>query len=411
MNAAAGRPAGEVGRYIELGLALGRHIDGFVDAYYGPPGPATRAAAASPLPPDKLVAEARALVASLDAGTELDDQTGVIESDLVTASRRRWLRAQVVGLLTTARKLSGESVGYVEEVESCYGVRPTPVPEDEIAAAHHRLAEALPGTGPIAERLIAWRESHVVAPDRLPDAISSLAEDLRERTDRLFGLPDGEHVDFELVSDKPWSGFNTYLGDLHSRVAVNTDLPVLSISLAHLVAHEAYPGHHTEHSRKEVGLVRRRRWLEESIFLVGTPQCLIAEGLADLGLETVVGPRPENVVAGHLHPLGIRYDADVIAAVSEAGEALGAVRGNAAWRLYVDEADPDVVVDEVARWSLLPRARAEKAVEFLLHPTWRAYISCYVEGLPLCRRFVGGDPTRFARLLTEQLVPADLVAA
>ena len=116
-------------------------------------------------------------------------------------------------------------------------------------------------------------------------------------------------------------------------------------------------------------------------------------------------------MAGHLHPLGIRYDADVIAAVSEAGEALGAVRGNAAWRLYVDEADPDVVVDEVARWSLLPRARAEKAVEFLLHPTWRAYISCYVEGLPLCRRFVGGDPTRFARLLTEQLVPADLVAA
>ena len=108
---------------------------------------------------------------------------------------------------------------------------------------------------------------------------------------------------------------------------------------------------------------------------------------------------------------GIRYDAEVIAAVSEAGEALGAVRGNAAWRLHVDGADPDTVVDEVARWALLPRARAAKAVEFLLHPTWRAYISCYVEGLPLCRRFVGGDPTRFARLLTEQLVPADLVAA
>jgi hypothetical protein len=404
-------PAGEVGRYIELGLAIGRHIDGFVDAYYGPPGPATRAAAGAALPPDTLVAEARALVASLDAGAALDDLTTTTEGDLVTSSRRRWLRAQVVGLLTTARRLAGEPVGYVEEVESCYGVRPTPVPDEEIAAAHRRLAEALPGTGPIADRLIAWREAHVVVPDRLPDAISSLAEDLRERTDRLFGLPDGERVDFELVRDKPWSGFNTYLGDLHSRVAVNTDLPVLSISLAHLVAHEAYPGHHTEHSRKEVGLVRRRRWLEESIFLVGTPQCLIAEGLADLGLETVVGPRPENVVAGHLHPLGIRYDADVIAAVSEAGEALGAVRGNAAWRLYVDGADPEVVVDEVARWSLLPRARAEKAVEFLLHPTWRAYISCYVEGLPLCRRFVGGDPTRFGRLLTEQLVPADLVAA
>ena len=404
---ATDRLTGAVGRYIELGLGLGRHIEGFVDAYYGPPAPAARAAAAEPPSPDSLVVEARSLLAALDSGAALDDAD---DSDLVTASRRRWIRAQVVGLLTTARRLAGESVSYVEEVESCYGVRPTPVPEEDIAAAHTRLAEALPGTGPLADRLISWRESHVVSPDRLPNAIASLSEELRHRTQELFGLPDGEHIDFELVTNKPWSGFNTYLGDLHSLVAVNTDLPVLSTSLAHLVAHEAYPGHHTEHTRKEVGLVRRRRWMEESIFLVGTPQCLMAEGLADLGLETVLGTRPEKAIAAHLHPLGIPYDADTVAAVAEAGEVLGAVRGNAAWRLYVDGAEPDRVVEEVARWALLPPNRAAKAVEFLLHPTWRAYISCYVEGLPLCRRFVGGDPTRFARLLSEQLVPDDLVA-
>ena len=408
---AADTPAGDVGRYIDLGLALGRHVDGLVDAYYGPPAPAARAAAASPAPPEKLVAEARSLLASLDAGAPLDADNAADDGLQLTAARRRWLRAQVVGLLMTARRLTGEDVTYVDEVEACYGVRPSPVPEDEIAAAHRRLSEALPGTGSIAPRLIAWREAHVVTPHRLPDAIASLAEELRHKTHQLFGLPDGEHVDFELVTDKPWSGFNTYLGDLHSRVSVNTDLPVLSTSLAHLVAHEAYPGHHTEHTRKEVGLVRRRHWMEESIFLVGTPQCLIAEGLADLGLETVLGPRPESAVAAHLQPLGIRYDAEVVAAVAEAGEVLGAVRGNAAWRLSVDGADPEVVVDEVARWALLPPARAAKAVEFLLHPTWRAYISCYVEGLPLCRRFVGGDPSRFSRLLTEQLVPDDLVAA
>jgi hypothetical protein len=412
VNAGSRESRGAVGSYIDLGLALGRHIDGFVDAYYGPPAAAARVAAAPPQAPSKLVADARALLAALDGGAALDDGSGSTDdSDLVMAARRRWLRAQIVGLLTTARRLAGEPVGYVEEVEACYGVRPTPVPDEDLAAAHRRLAEALPGSGPLAERLIAWREAHVVAPDRLPDIIASLADELREKTDRLFGLPDGEHVDFELVNDKPWSGFNTYLGDLRSRVAINTDLPVLSISLAHLVAHEAYPGHHTEHSRKEVGLVRRRRWWEESIFLVGTPQCLIAEGLADLGLETVLGRRPETAVAAHMRPLGIRYDTEVIAAVAEAGEALGAVRGNAAWRLYVDGADPDVVTDEVARWALLPPMRAAKAVEFLLHPTWRAYISCYVEGLPLCRRFVGGDPQRFARLLSEQLVPADLVPA
>ena len=196
--------------------------------------------------------------------------------------------------------------------------------------------------------------------DKLGPAIDSLAEDLRQRTRVLFGLPDGERVEFELVSDQPWSGFNYYLGDLHSRVAVNTDLPVLSTGLAHLVAHESYPGHHTEHTRKEVGLVRRRHWWEESIFLVGTPQCLLAEGLADLGLEVVMGRRPEPVVADHLRPLGIRYDTEVVAAVSEAGEALGAVRQNAAFRLHEDGVDPDTVSEEVAHWGLLSPDRARQ---------------------------------------------------
>ncbi len=396
--------AGLVERYLTLGLHLGRHIDGLVDAYYGPPVYAAGAGAAPPREPAGLVREARALLAALDGGEPLDHPlpSGGDEG------RRHWLRAQVLGLLTTARKLAGEPIGYADEVEACYGVRPSRVPDEVLDEAHRSLDEALPGAGPLAERLVAWREAHAVPVDRLAPAIDSLAEDLRARTAALFGLPDGEHVDFELVSGQPWSGFNYYLGDLRSRVAVNTDLPVLSIGLAHLVAHESYPGHHTEHTRKEVGLVRRRRWWEESIFLVGTPQCLLAEGLADLGLEVVVGRRPESVVAEHLRPLGIRYDADVIAAVSEAGEALGAVRQNAAFRLHEDGADAETVTEEVARFGLLPRQRAAKVVEFLTHPTWRAYLTCYVEGLPLCRAFVAGDPERYDRLLSEQLTPDQL---
>jgi len=410
ISPAAGRDAGVVDRYIELGLALGRHVDGLVDSYYGPPEPARRAAASPAIDPGALSAGARALLADVEAGAPLDaggEGADVAPPD-ADGRRRRWITAQVRGLRTTARRLAGDVVSYPDEVEQCYGVRPRPFPEEEFAAAHARLDEVLPGTGPLAERFVAWREAHAVAPERLAAAVASLAEEFRARTSGLFGLPEGERVDFELVTDRPWSGFNKYLGDLHSVVSINTDLPVLSTSIGHLVAHEAYPGHHTEHCRKEVSLVRRWRWAEESIFLVGTPQCLLAEGLADLGLEVILGPSPEPALAVHLRPLGIRYDADVIAAVREPAEALGKARANAAWRLHADRADPDVVVDELARWSLLDPARAAKAVEFLSHPTWRAYISCYVEGLPLCRRFVGGDPSRFARLVSEQLVPADL---
>jgi hypothetical protein len=136
----------------------------------------------------------------------------------------------------------------------------------------------------------------------------------------------------------------------------------------------------------------------------------LAEGLADLGLEVLVGERPEPVVAEHLRPLGVPYDAEVVAGVSAAGQALDGVRGNVALLLHEEGVDVDEAVAYLERWSLLPRARAEKAVAFLTDPTWRAYISCYVEGLPLCRRFVGGDPARFERLVTEPLIPADLAA-
>ncbi len=399
---------GIVGAYLRLGLEIGRHIEGFVDAYYGPPELRRQSLAGAARRPEALVAEARELLSALDGGEPLSAPGD--EPAAGSEGRRRFLRAQVLGLLTTCRVLCGEKLAYADEVESCYGVRPKRVSEEQFLAAHRALDDVVPGSGPLAQRYVAWREAQAVPPERLEKAVASLAEDLRERTARLFGLPDGESVEFVLVTGQPWSGFNYYLGELRSRVAINTDLPVLSTSLAHLVAHEAYPGHHTEHTRKEVGLFHRRRYLEESIFLVGTPQCLIAEGLADLGLEVVMGERPEQLIAAHLRPLGIAYDPDTVGVVAEAGEALAGVRANAAFRLHEDGADPEVVIDEVLRLGLLPRERAEKSVSFLLDPTWRSYISCYVEGLPLCRRYVAGRAERFERLITEQCVPSDLIA-
>jgi hypothetical protein len=392
---------GLVDRYLELGLRLGCHVDGLVDAYYGPPELARAVAAEPVVTPVQLGNDARRLVADLDGGDEPD----------LSGQRRRWIRGQVVGLVTVAGKLAGEPITYSDEVEACYGVRPMWVDEEELTAAHRRLEESLAGDGPLIDRLVAFRDAHAIPPDRLRAVIDDLAADFRERTNTMFGLPDGEHIDFDLVQNEPWSGFNYYLGDLHSRVVINTDLPVLATSIGHLVAHEAYPGHHTEHSRKEVGLVRRAGHLEESIFLVGTPQCLLAEGLADLGIEVLLGDDRVEVVGAHLRSRGVRYDTEAIDAVSEFATISSRGRGNLGLLLHEEGGSVDDAVAYAERWFLLDHERAAKSVQFMMDPTWRAYISCYVEGLPLCRQFTAGDPARFERLLTEQLLPADLAAA
>ena len=397
--------------YISLGLQLNKYIDGLVDAYYGPRELADKIQRSAKVAPGRLVEDARQLINAIDSKEPLD-----LSGKAYDSSRAAWLRGQAIGLMTTSQKLAGVKVDYVTEVERCYGVKPRRVPAEEIDDALGLLESRIPGVGHLGNRLNAYRSAFEVPLEHLEAILMDLKEVLRERTLNLFGLPERESLEFEIVKSKPWSGFNYYLGNLKSMVAINADLPILSTSLAHLVAHEAYPGHHCEHVRKEADLYRGRGQLEESIFLVGTPQCLIAEGLADFGLEIAMGDEEFSLVSEMMIKRGINYPDQESKELRGAFETLSKVRANAAWDLHQDGVPPEKVVESLEKNALLSHARAVKAVEFLTDPIWRAYITCYVEGFQLVRSFVGlagqvPEPIRverFKRLITEQVLPLDL---
>ena len=385
-----------VERYLALGLALGRHIDGLVDAYYGPPEIAARVEAEPPRDPATLAG---------DAATLHEHAPSQLEP-----GRARWLGAQLVGLETVARKLAGEEIPFADEVERCYGVRPLRVPEEQFERAHAELDEALPGNGPLAERYQAWREGDGVQGEELRTVIEAVSADLRSRTGELFGLPTGESVRWDFVTDEPWAAFNYYEGDLHSRIAVNVDVPVTPPLLLELVAHETYPGHHVEHVWKEQLLVREGGQIEEAIYMVGTPQSLINEGIASLAADILLGDEADAVTARHVAAAGREYDVELARAVKHARELLEGVTRNAVLMLHEDGASEEETRDYLMRWALSTQQRAEHNVRFMTDPVWRSYISTYTDGLALCRDWVAGDPARFRRLLTEQLSPADLLA-
>jgi len=371
-------------RYLLLGLRLGRHVEGLVDAYFGPPGLKERVDA------EPLIAPA-----------ELADEAGA----LGRRAPSDWLQAQLIGCETTARRLDGESIAWSDEVERCYGVRPALTDESRFEAAHEQLDAALPGVGDLGDRYRVWIAEQALPVDAVLQAAARFADALRTRTAERFGLPDDEEARIELVTDEPWAGFNYYLGDLRSRVVVNTDLPVYSFRLPELIAHEIYPGHHTEHAWKETLLVDGEGNYGETIFLVGTPQSTVSEGIASLAAEIVGAFEAATTVYADL---GVPYDAATADAVRDAREALDTVGVNAALLLHEHGASREDAVSYVERWSLVPRDLAEKSVEFITHPTWRAYVSCYSSGYALCRAWVDGDTQRFRRLLTEQLTTSDL---
>jgi hypothetical protein len=384
-----------VSSYLELCLRLGRHVEGLVDAYYGPREISERVDAEELCEPSSLVRDAAGLLTSL-------------EDDGLDETRRQWLRSQLVGLETVARRLAGEEIVYEDEVERCYGVRPEWVADDVFAAAHRELDEVLPGSGSLADRYQAWREGDTLQGEELSTVFQTLIEDFRARTEALFGLPQGESVEVEYVSDKSWAAFNFYLGDLRSRIEINIDVAMTPYFVTELAGHEGYPGHHTEHAWKEQCRVREGGELETSAQMVGTPASLISEGIAGLAPEILLGEEAQDVTAAHVARTGVAYDPDLSRAVQHAIRPLEKVGANTALLLHTRGASSEEAVEYHMRWALTSRKRAEQAVRFRTDPVWRSYSSTYTDGYELCRDFVDGDPERFRRLLTEQLTPADL---
>jgi hypothetical protein len=377
-----------VERYLRLGLQVGRHVDGIVDAYYGPPELAAAVDAESPVDPRTLVSAAEALLDELEDG---------------------WLRDQVVGLRTYAGVLAGESRSYADEVEGCYGVRPTHTDEAVFAAAHEQLDELLPGEGSLAERHERWEVSIRVPTEQVERALAAVIEEARAQTRALLELPEGESVALEIVRDKSWMAFCGYLGDLRSRIEVNVDLPLSAFELLVIAMHETYPGHHAERCIKEHGLVRGRGLLEETLVLVPAPQSLVSEGIAKLAPHILLEGDGGAALAAVIHDAGIEFDLAHALAVEQAREPCRWAEVNAALMLHEAGASEADVQAYLERWGLMTSQIAAHVIRFLSAPTSRNYIITYPAGGELCRSYVAGDADRFRRLLTEQVRVRELL--
>ena len=386
-------------RYLTLGLRLGRHVDGLVDSYCGPPELAAAAEAEDVVEPAALADEADTLAATIAGAEDFEPH------------RRGWLADQVRALGTYARVLAGEELSYADEVEGCYGVRPERGSEDAYRAAHERLAELVPGDGPLRDRLEARRRKQAVPAERLVPAFEDLVVVLRDRTGQLVELPEGEELVAEAVRNEPWWAFNYYLGDLRSRVVLNVDVMTTAFELVALAAHEAYPGHHTEHAVKEERLIRQLGRVEESIQLVPTPQALVSEGIAETGTDLLLDDELERALSDVLRSHGLDDDLGRAIEVDRAREPLRRAGVDAALLLHEEDGSPADAQDYFERWALSSPERAAHNVQFLLDRTWRAYAITYSAGRDLCRAYVDGDAARFRTLLTEQVRVGDLLAA
>ncbi|MGD8626960.1 MAG: hypothetical protein PVJ34_20665, partial [Anaerolineae bacterium] len=341
----------EIGRnYLALALHLDRHFEGFVDAYFGPEEIKEAVQTGEPRPLAALADDAQQLQAAIEAAG-------------YDAQRTEFLGKQVRAMAAVVRNLAGDRLPFMEEVEFYFDIRPEMEDEAVFEEAHAALDRLLPGEGALAERLEAWKEGMELETERVLPVFELALKETRRRTSTLFELPEGENLTLELVSDQPWSAYNWYLGNYESRVELNTDLPLRADSAIPLQAHEAYPGHHTEHALKEQLLYHDQGRGEHAVQLLLAPECVLSEGIANSGREMIFDDQALAAFLGQaLYPLAGLPEVDVERqlGLARASKGLRRVSANAALLLHREGRSAEEVQGYVMRYGLSTPKEAEQ---------------------------------------------------
>jgi hypothetical protein len=130
--------------------------------------------------------------------------------------------------------------------------------------------------GPLAARVEAFRRA-IIPESRVRPVMEAAIAECRKRTRAHLNLPANESFGMELVKDKSWGAYNYYQGENHSKIEINTDMP---LSIGHVLilgCHEGYPGHHVQGIYNERNF-RTKGWAEYSVAPLYAPASPLNEG-------------------------------------------------------------------------------------------------------------------------------------
>lgn len=264
-------------RFVELALAFGQSNEKEVDAYFGP---------------DSLRPKADAKAPSLD---DLQRDLGQLAKDIASdpgpatphrarlESRIEHLRA-LIGTIQNPHSLS-----FDEEAKRVFGIDPVPVDQAKMTRAVVELGRLLPGPGPLAARVDAFRARYVIPEDRREALFDRALGECRRRTRAHWMLPSTERVDVEWTSsvDAAWHRYN---GHYHSQLQINPQAVAFLGSALDVACHEAYPGHHAQFVMQAVAARPAGLPIEERVVLLRSPDSLFREGAANYGVDLAFPP-------------------------------------------------------------------------------------------------------------------------
>ncbi len=394
-------------RFVFLALSLGEHDKDYVDAYFGEDSIRDEAKKQN-LSLRRIKIESIKLLEAIDS----------INVENEEIRRMKFLFATIRAMNARINHLLGYDYLFDQEAKFIYKANPPHYSNDHFQSILDRLGKLLPGKGDILPRYENFRKAFIIPDDKIDTVFKRAIEESHRRTKENLSLPQGEHFTLEYVKDKPWSGYNWYQGNGQSLIQINLDQPIYIDRAIDIAAHEGYPGHHTFLLRIEAEYVKKRKWAEFTLYPLFSPMSLLAEGLANFGIE-VVFPGDEKVKFEKevLFPLAEinSSDADKYYKIQELVSKLNFSRNEVARNFLDGIFSEEEAISYSMKYSLMSHSRAKQSLSFI--KKYRAYIINYNHGLDLVRKYIshkaGDNPEKiwevYTDLISNPYLPSDLL--
>lgn len=401
-------------KYVKLVLKIGIYDSDYVDAYFGP-------VEWKPTGKSNSVSDST-FIQNLydDAGKLLDmlESLSKEQADEIQTLRYRYLYKQILAARTKIFMLAGGKLFFDEEAKALYDAEVTSYDSSHYQSILDEIDKLLPGNGSVTERWQEYKKQFIIPNEKLDAVFQAAIEECRKRTLEYIKLPAKESFKVEYVKGQSWGAYNWYKGNSFSVIQVNNDLPIYIDRAVDLAAHEGYPGHHVLNVMLEK-LYREKGWVEFSVYILFSPQSLIAEGTANYGTEVAFpGNSQVEFEKEVLFPLaGLDPSkADNYYKITKLINKLK-FSSNEAARNYLDlKWTKDFTIEWLNKYHLASKERAEQSLRF--YEKYRSYVINYNIGKDMVKNYIennGGTEENislrwklFERLISTPQTPSGL---
>jgi len=386
--------------YLRLGLRIGKHINGYVESYYGPTE-IKQAVDMEKLKSPKLLL------------SDCNNLFNLLTEQGFKDNRKNYFRKTLNAIETLLKKLNGDKISYIEFVTNLFDFKPKFYDENYFFSLKCEADEIYSGKGLLHERMSNYAIKRTVSKEKIKDFFTKAIMIAQEQTKGIFHdfLPENERVTVNIIKDQSWGMYNWYQGNFQSKIDINISANYYWTDILSFACHEGYPGHHTEYVVKEKLLCRKKNYFENSIKMLYTPEIVISEGIGQIAENVLFLPKQSILISLEnfcVYP-EIEDDLELLIKQIQLKKKFRVLEGALAYYKYNNNWNDNEIREFLRQLELTTEPAITSMLKFISDELWAPYVLSYQGERLLIEKFGNHpNPEYFQTVYLENTLPSDL---